>query len=131
MQEALETLPCVEISSVRVDIVTQEARLTVKKDGLCSVEAIKKVVKDAGFNLLAVKIRVYEVTVVKAGVGKMTLTLKGIGYKHTYDVATDVTITLDDKKANLEELKEGFPANVTMDNKFIVTRIEATSKTNQ
>ena len=93
MQEALETLPCVELSSVQVDIVTQEARLTVKKDGLCSVEAIKKVVKDAGFNLLAVKARVYEVTVGKAGMGKMTLTLKGIGHKHTHDIATRAQLT--------------------------------------
>jgi len=43
-------------------------------------------------------------------------------------VAKDAKITLDDKKAKLEELKEGFPAKVTLDDKFVVTKIDAKSK---
>jgi len=42
-------------------------------------------------------------TVVKAPDGKITLTLKGDDQKHT----KDAKITLDDKNAKLEELKEG------------------------
>ena len=55
VQNALQTLPCVETSSVQVDFKTKEARFTVKKDGNCEVEAIKKTVKDAGFTVSAVR----------------------------------------------------------------------------
>ena len=82
----------------------------------------------AGPPLLAADDKVHEATVVKAGDGKITLTFKGDDKKHTHDVAKDAKITLDDKKAKLEELKEGFPAKVTMDDKFVVTKIEAKSK---
>ncbi len=82
----------------------------------------------AGLPLLAQDDKVHEATVVKAGDGKITLTLKGDDQKHTHDVAKDAKITLDDKKAKLEELKEGFPAKVTMDAKFVVTKIDAKSK---
>jgi hypothetical protein len=34
---------------------TKEARFTVKKDSKCDVEEMKKVVKDAGFTVSAVK----------------------------------------------------------------------------
>jgi hypothetical protein len=81
-----------------------------------------------GLPLQAADDKVHEVTVVKAGDGKITLTLKGDDQKHTHDVAKDAKITLDDKKAKLEELKEGFPAKVTMDDKFVVTKIDAKSK---
>lgn len=82
----------------------------------------------AGLPLLAQDEKAHEATVVKAGDGKITLTLKGDDKKHTHDVAKNAKITLDDKKAKLEELKEGFPAKVTMDDKFVVTKIDAKSK---
>ena len=82
----------------------------------------------AGLSLLAADDKVQEATVVKAGDGKITLTFKGDDEKHTHDVAKDAKITLDDKKAKLEELKEGFPVKVTMDDKFVVTKIDAKSK---
>ena len=71
---------------------------------------------------------VHEATVVKAGDGKITLAFKGDDKKHTHDVAKDAKITLDDKKAKLEELKEGFPVKATMDEKFVITKIDAKSK---
>ena len=55
VQNALQTLPCVEASSVQVDFQTKEARFTVNKDEKCEVEAIKKVVKDSGFTVSAVR----------------------------------------------------------------------------
>lgn len=67
-------------------------------------------------------------TVVKAGDGKITLTFKGDDKKHTHDVAKDAAITLDGKKAKLEDLKAGNPAKVTMDAKYVVTKVEALSK---
>ena len=82
----------------------------------------------AGPQLLAVEEKVHEVTVVKAGDGKITLTFKGDEKKHDHDVAKDAEITLDGKKAELEDLKEGFPAKVTLDDKFLVHKIEAKSK---
>src|ERR1700682_5111331 len=71
----------------------------------------------AGLPLLAADDKVHEATVVKAGDGKITLTLKGDDQKHTHDVAKDAKITLDDKEAKLDELKEGFTAKVTIDDK--------------
>ncbi len=82
----------------------------------------------AGLPLLAADDKVHEATVVKAGDGKITLTFKGDDQKHTHDVAKDAKITLDDKKAKLEELKEGFPVKVSWDDKFVITKIEAKSK---
>lgn len=82
----------------------------------------------AGLPLRAADDKVHEATVVKARDGKITLTFKGDDQKHTHDVAKDAKITLDGKKAKLKELKEGFPAKVTMDAKFVVTKIEAKSK---
>ena len=82
----------------------------------------------AGLSLQAAGDKAKEATVVKTEEGKITLTFKGSDQKHTHDVAKDVKITLDDKKAKLEELKEGFPAHVTMDDKFVVTTIHAKSK---
>ena len=40
---------------MKVDMPTKEARFTVKKDSKCDVEAVKKVVKDAGYTVSAVK----------------------------------------------------------------------------
>ena len=85
------------------------------------MEVLKKVVKDAGFTVSAIKVLVREVTVVKADDGKITLTMKGSDQKHIHDVAKDSTITLDDKKAKLEELKNGFSANVTINDKLVIT----------
>ena len=55
MRKALQTLPCVETNSVKVDQPSKEARFTVKKDSKCDVEEIKQVVKDAGFTVSAVR----------------------------------------------------------------------------
>lgn len=82
----------------------------------------------AGPSLCAADEKLHEATVVKAGDGKITLTFKGDDKKHTHDVATDAKITLDDKPAKLDELKEGFPVKVAWDDKFVITRIEAKSK---
>ena len=82
----------------------------------------------AGLSVCAADDKIHEVTVVKAGDGTITLTLKGDDQKHTHDVAKDAKITLDGKKAKLEELKEGFPAKAMIDDKFVVTLIEAKSK---
>jgi len=72
--------------------------------------------------------KVHDATVVKAGDDKITLTLKGDEKKHEHDVAKDAKITLDDKDAKLEDLKEGFTVKMTMDDKFVVHKIEAKSK---
>ncbi len=82
----------------------------------------------AGASLRAADDKLHEATVVKAGDGKITLTFKGDDKKHTHDVAKDAKITLDDKSAKLEELKEGFPVKVAWDDKFVITKIEAKSK---
>ncbi len=82
----------------------------------------------SGVPLRAADDKLHEATVVKAGDGKITLTFKGDDKKHTHDVAKDAAITLDDKKAKLDELKEGFPVKVAWDDKFVITRIEAKSK---
>jgi hypothetical protein len=82
----------------------------------------------AGLPLRAADDKLHEATVVKAGDGKITLTFQGDDQKHTHDVAKDAKITLDDKKAKLEELKEGFPVKVVWDDKFVITKIEAKSK---
>jgi hypothetical protein len=81
-----------------------------------------------GRPLFAADAKAHEATVVKAGDGKITLTFKGDDNKHTHDVAKDAKITLDDKTAKLEELKEGFPVKVTWDDKFVITKIEAKAK---
>ena len=82
----------------------------------------------AGPALLAADDKVQEATVVKAGDGKITLTFKGDEKKHTHDVAKDAKITLDTKEAKLDELKEGTTVNVTMDDKFVIHKLEAKSK---
>lgn len=78
--------------------------------------------------LLAAEDKVHEATVVKAGDGKVTLTMKGDEKKHEHDVAKDAAITLDGKTAALGDLKEGFSAKVTMDDKSVVHKIEAKTK---
>ena len=78
--------------------------------------------------LLSADDKVHEATVVKAGNGKITLTMKGDDKQHTHDVAKDAKITLDDKTVKLEELKEGLSVKVTLDDKSVVTKIEARAK---
>jgi hypothetical protein len=70
----------------------------------------------------------HEGKVVKAGDGKPTMTMKGDEKKHTHDVARDAKITLDGKKAKLEDLKNGFHVKVMMDAKHAIMKIEARSK---
>ena len=82
----------------------------------------------AGLPLRAADDKLHEATVVKAGDGKITLTFQGDDQKHTHDVAKDAKITLDGKKAKLEDLKEDFPVKVTWDDQFVITKIEAKSK---
>lgn len=82
----------------------------------------------AGLSLRAEDDKPQEATVVKAGDGKITLTFKGNDKQHTHEVAKDAKITLDDKEVKLDELKEGFAAHVTINAKFVVTKIDAHSK---
>lgn len=81
-----------------------------------------------GPSLCAADDKVHEAMVVKAGDGKITLTFKGDEKKHTHDVAKDAKITLDGKEVKLEGLKEGFHVKAKMDDKFVVTMIDAHSK---
>ena len=55
MRDALQSLPCVEAGSVKIDREKKEARFAVKKGGKCDVDAVKKVLKGAGFTVTAVE----------------------------------------------------------------------------
>ena len=70
----------------------------------------------------------HEGVVVSAGEGKLTMTFKGDEKKHAHDVAKDAKITLDGKEAKLADLKAGYHVKVTMDDKHVVTKIDAHSK---
>ena len=72
--------------------------------------------------------KAHEGKVVKASDGKLTMTFKGDEKKHTHEVAKDAKITLDNKPAKLDDLKEGYHVKVTLDAKHVVTKIEAHSK---
>ena len=68
--------------------------------------------------------------VVKAGDGKLTMTMKDDDAKkeHTHDIGADVKITCDGKECKLSELKKGSMVTVTettKDGKKTVTKIEA------
>jgi hypothetical protein len=63
--------------------------------------------------------------VVKAGDGKLTMVTKGS--KHTHEIGKEVKITLDNKPAKLEDLKEGYHIIVTMRGDDVV-KIVAHSK---
>ena len=78
--------------------------------------------------LLSADDKVHEARVVKAGDGKITLTMKGDVKQHIHDVAKDAEITLDDTTVKLEELKKGISVKVTMHDKSVVTKIEAHAK---
>jgi hypothetical protein len=62
--------------------------------------------------------------VVKVADGKLTMVGKD-KKEHTHDVAKDAAITLDGKKAKLEDLKPHTHVKVTMDDKHTVTKIDA------
>ena len=128
MHEALQTLPCVEDGSVEADAGAKAARFAFKKDARCRVDAVKKAVSDAGFRVSAVRVEVREATVVAAGAGGVTLLLKGDDRKHAYDVAKGVAISLDGKVALFADHKKGYLTNVTMDDRFVVAKIEARSR---
>jgi hypothetical protein len=70
---------------------------------------------------------VHEGHVVKVAAGKLTMTGED-KKEHTHDVAKDAAITLDGKKAKLEDLKPHMHAKVTMDDKHTITKIEAHSQ---
>ena len=55
MRDALQSLPCVEAGSVKIDREKKEARFAVKKGGKCDVDAVKKVLKEVGFTVTAVE----------------------------------------------------------------------------
>ena len=59
----------------------------------------------------------HEGIVVKAGDGKLTMTLKDGKNEHTHDVALDATITRDGKDCKLNELKQGDKVTVTTEKK--------------
>jgi hypothetical protein len=68
--------------------------------------------------------------VVKAGDGKLTMTMKDDAAKkeHTHDVGADVKISCDGKECKLGDLKKGYTVTVTeatKDGKKTVTKIEA------
>jgi hypothetical protein len=82
----------------------------------------------AGLRLRAADDKVQEAHIVKVGESKITLHFKGADKPHTHDVAKDAKITLDGKDAKLEDLKEDFSVKVTMDDRYVITKIEAKSK---
>ncbi len=56
VKNALTSLPCVDASSVKVDITTKEARFKPAKDAKVDVEKVKEAVAGAGnYSVTAVK----------------------------------------------------------------------------
>ena len=94
------------------------------------VVAVVAFVAVAGSPLRAADDKMQDATVVKTSDGKITLTFKGDEKKHNHDVAKDAKITLDGKDAKLEDLKEGATVKATMDDKFVIHKIDAKSKAN-
>lgn len=72
--------------------------------------------------------KVHEGHVVKAGDGKLTVHSKGSDKPHSHEVPKTAVITLDGKPAKLDDLKEGFHVKVTTDDKQVITKIDAHSK---
>ena len=64
--------------------------------------------------------------VVKVADGKLTMAGKN-KKEHTHDVAKSAQITLDGKKAKLEDLTPHTHVKVTMDESHTITKIEAHS----
>ena len=57
MQEALTSLPCVEASSIKVDVPTKEARFTVKDKSTCTTKDVTKAIQDIGFTVSNVDLK--------------------------------------------------------------------------
>jgi hypothetical protein len=77
--------------------------------------------------LLAADAKTHEGIVVKAGDGKLTMTLKDGTNEHSHNVAKDAVITCGGKTCALEDLKKGYTIKVTMENregKMVATRID-------
>ena len=73
---------------------------------------------------------VRDVTIIKAGDGKVTL-ITPSGMEHTINVAKDAKISCDGKSCKLEDLKKDYKANVMgarVDEMKVITSIEARSK---
>jgi hypothetical protein len=64
--------------------------------------------------------------VVKVEGGKITVAGKD-KKEHTHEVAKDAAITLDGKKAKLEDLKPHMHVKVTMNDKHTITKLDAHS----
>jgi hypothetical protein len=64
--------------------------------------------------------------VIKVEGGKITVAGKN-KKEHTHEVAKDAAITLDGKKAKLEDLKPHTHVKVTMNDKHTITKIDAHS----
>jgi len=73
------------------------------------------------------KDKTHEGKVVKAGDGKLTMTLKDDTKQHTHEVAKNARITLDGKQARLEDLRKDMAVTVTTNDSSVVTAIEARS----
>ncbi len=57
VKSALTSLPCVEPSSVSVDIKTKQARFQLKQDNTCDIEEVRRAVAKAGrFTVTDVKL---------------------------------------------------------------------------
>jgi hypothetical protein len=91
-----------------------------------SLAALALALFAAGPALADDKGTVHDGHVVKVADGKLTMTGKD-KKEHTHDVAKDAQITLDGKKAKLSDLKPHTHVKVTMDDKHMVTKIEAHS----
>lgn len=72
--------------------------------------------------------KAHEGLVVKAGGGKLTMTMKGEEKEHTMNVAKDAKITVDGKAAKLDDLKKGYHVKVMTHGEHGVVKIEAHSK---
>lgn len=75
--------------------------------------------------------KTHEGTVVKAGEGKLTMTMKGDTKEHTHAVAKDAKITIDGKPAHLADLKAGYHVIVTPHGDHGIVKIVAHSKSKQ
>src|SRR5258708_7475726 len=71
------------------------------------------------------KDKTHDGKIVKAGDGKLTMTLQDGKKQQTHDVANNAKITLDGKQAKLEDLKEGMSVTVTTNDTNVATVIEA------
>src|SRR5437899_6500726 len=81
-------------------------------------------------NLVLAGGNVHQVTIVKAGDGKLTC-IDMSGNQHTISVAKNAKITLDGKTCKLDDLRKDYKAAVTgerVDDEKMITAIEARSK---